>query len=108
MGEARGLTARVVLLSVLLSALYTIVNTYLNVNFGMGFGFSAITILLAYGLFHKLGGASHQGSPRPSRRSEAKIIKASVQPMGSPMPAATTQVAISRLSEPPPSLWKRP
>ena len=58
MGEARGHTARVVLLSVLLSALYTIVNTYLNVNFGMGFGFSAITILLAYGLFHKLGGGS--------------------------------------------------
>ena len=52
------LTARVVALGACLSIVYTAVNTYLNVNFGMGFSFSAITVLLAYGLFHKLGRGS--------------------------------------------------
>jgi len=52
------LTARVVALGACLSIVYTAVNTYLNVNFGMGFSFSAITVLIAYGLFHKLGRGS--------------------------------------------------
>ncbi len=52
------LTPRATALSAMLSVIYTVVNTYLNVNFGMGFGFSAITIFLAYGLFHKLGRGS--------------------------------------------------
>ena len=57
-GQRAVLTARAVVLGACLSVAYTVVNTYLNVNFGIGFSFSSITVLLAYGLFRKLGRGS--------------------------------------------------
>ena len=118
MGEARGLTARVVLLSVLLSALYTVVNTYLNVNFGMGFGFSAITILLAYGLFHKLGGGSDRrevatcvvaaGMGLPIGWTLAFIIFASEHLEGLELPWWLAPPGLGSGSEVPWSSWLAP
>ncbi len=118
MGKARGLTARVVLLSVLLSALYTVVNTYLNVNFGMGFGFSAITILLAYGLFHKLGGSSDRreiatcvvaaGIGLPIGWTLAFIIFASERLEGLELPWWLAPPGLGSCSEVPWSSWLAP
>ncbi len=84
----RGLTARAVALGALLSVLYTVVNTYLNVNFGLGFGYTTITILLAYGLFHKLG--------RGSSKSE---ISACVLAAGMALPIGWTTAFIIYASE---------
>lgn len=49
-----GFTRRAVALGVMLCSLYTIINAYIGINFGMGFGFSTVTVILAYMLFHKL------------------------------------------------------
>ncbi len=46
------ITKRGLILSSFLNVLYTLINSYLGLNFGMGLGFSLVTILLAYTLFH--------------------------------------------------------
>ncbi|MHA1722760.1 MAG: OPT/YSL family transporter [Candidatus Baldrarchaeia archaeon] len=46
------ITKRGLILSSFLNALYTLINSYLGLNFGIGLGFSLVTILLAYTLFH--------------------------------------------------------
>ena len=46
------ITKRGLILSSFLNVLYTLINSYLGLNFGIGLGFSLVTILLAYTLFH--------------------------------------------------------
>jgi len=46
------ITKRGLILSSFLNVLYTLIISYLGLNFGMGLGFSLVTILLAYTLFH--------------------------------------------------------
>jgi len=57
----RYITRRGLLLAFFLNMLYTIINSYLGLNFGMGLGFSLVTILIAYTLFHiAMGGSTKQ------------------------------------------------
>lgn len=54
----KDVTKRGLLLAFFLNMLYTIINSYLGLNFGMGLGFSLVTILIAYTLFHMVMGGS--------------------------------------------------
>ena len=49
---------RAVILGVVLAVLFSAVNGYLSINIGSNFGYGAIAVILAYSLFHRLGGGS--------------------------------------------------
>ncbi|TRO48058.1 hypothetical protein E2P65_03480 [Candidatus Bathyarchaeota archaeon] len=49
---------RAVILGVILAVLFSAVNGYLSINIGSNFSYGAIAVILAYSLFHKLGGGS--------------------------------------------------
>ena len=49
---------RAILLGFCLATLFSAVNGYLSINFGMSFGYGAFAVLIAYSLFHRLGGGS--------------------------------------------------
>ena len=49
---------RAVLLGSILAILFSAINGYLSINLGMSFGYGAVAVLIAYSLFHKLGGGS--------------------------------------------------
>ena len=65
-GEDRGgssnsnnkISGRAVLLGGLLAILFSAINGYLSINLGMSFGYGAVAVIIAYSLFHKLGGGS--------------------------------------------------
>ena len=118
MPGGRALTARAVVLGATLSVVYTVVNTYLNVNFGMGFGYTTITILLAYGLFHKLGRGSSRseisactlaaGMAMPIGWTTAFIIYASENLRGLDLPWWLAPPGLGQSSDVPLSAWAVP
>ena len=118
MSGRRALTARAVVLGATLSVVYTVVNTYLNVNFGMGFGYTTITILLAYGLFHKLGRGSSRteisactlaaGMALPIGWTTAFIIYASENLGGLDLPWWLAPPGLGQGSDVPFSAWAVP
>jgi len=54
-GKIKG---RSLFLGAVLAILFSAINGYLSINFGMSFGYGAFAIIIAYSLFHKLGGGS--------------------------------------------------
>ena len=54
----RSVKGRAILLGLFLAILFSAVNGYLSINLGMSFGYGAVAVLLAYSLFHRLGGGS--------------------------------------------------
>ena len=53
-----GLKVRAIILGALFATLFSAINGYLNINFGMSFGYGPLAVIIAYALFHKLGGGS--------------------------------------------------
>jgi len=49
---------RAVFLGVVLAVLFSAINGYLSINIGSNFGYGAVAVILAYSLFHRLGGGS--------------------------------------------------
>ncbi|UCH58019.1 MAG: OPT/YSL family transporter [Candidatus Bathyarchaeota archaeon] len=49
---------RAILLGALLAVLFSAINGYLSINIGWSFSYGAVAVILAYSLFHKLGGGS--------------------------------------------------
>jgi uncharacterized oligopeptide transporter (OPT) family protein len=56
--EEGSIGLRSILLGGFLAVLFSVINGYLSINLGMSFGYGAIAVLLAYSLFHKMGGGS--------------------------------------------------
>ena len=56
-GEGK-VNGRAILLGVLLALLFSAINGYLSINIGMNFGYGTVSVIMAYSLFHKLGGGS--------------------------------------------------
>ena len=54
----RGINGRALLLGAALAILFSAINGYLSINIGMSFGYGAMAVILAYSLFHRLGGGS--------------------------------------------------
>ncbi|UCH56942.1 MAG: OPT/YSL family transporter [Candidatus Bathyarchaeota archaeon] len=53
-----GINRRAILLGAALAVLFSAINGYLSINIGWNFGYGAVAVILAYSLFHKLGGGS--------------------------------------------------
>ena len=70
-----GIKSRAILLGIILAILFSAVNGYLSINLGMSFGYGAVAVLLAYSLFHRLGGGS-------CRRELSFVLISSVSTMG--------------------------
>lgn len=70
-----GIKGRAILLGVLLAVLFSAINGYLSINMGMSFGYGAFAIILAYSLFHRLGGGS-------SRKELSFVLIASASSLG--------------------------
>jgi len=49
---------RAVLLGGVLAILFSAINGYLSINLGMSFSYGAVAVIIAYSIFHKLGGGS--------------------------------------------------
>ena len=71
----RSVKGRAILLGLFLAILFSAVNGYLSINLGMSFGYGAVAVLLAYSLFHRLGGGS-------CRRELSFVLISSVSTMG--------------------------
>lgn len=52
------INGRTILLGGVLAILFSAINGYLSINLGMSFGYGAVAVIIAYSLFHKLGGGS--------------------------------------------------
>ena len=74
-GIRGGINGRAILLGVLLAVLFSAINGYLSINIGMNFGYGAFAIILAYSLFHRLGGGS-------SRKELSFVLIASTSSLG--------------------------
>jgi len=70
-----GIRWRTVILGALLALLFSAINGYLSLNLGMNFGYGAFAIIIAYSLFHRLGGGS-------CRRELAYVLISSVSTLG--------------------------
>ena len=70
-----GIRWRTVILGALLALLFSAINGYLSLNLGMSFGYGAFAIIIAYSLFHRLGGGS-------CRRELAYVLISSVSTLG--------------------------
>jgi hypothetical protein len=73
--ENGGVKSRAILLGILLAILFSAVNGYLSINLGMSFSYGAVAVLLAYSLFHRLGGGS-------CRRELSFVLISSASTMG--------------------------
>jgi hypothetical protein len=73
--ENGGVKSRAILLGLLLAILFSAVNGYLSINLGMSFSYGAVAVLLAYSLFHRLGGGS-------CRRELSFVLISSASTMG--------------------------
>lgn len=56
--EEGSIGLRSILLGGFLSLIFSVINGYLSINLGMSFGYGAIGVLLAYSMFHRMGGGS--------------------------------------------------
>jgi uncharacterized oligopeptide transporter (OPT) family protein len=54
----REIRYRTIFLGILLAVLFSAINGYLSINLGMSFGYGAVAVIIAYSLFHKMGGGS--------------------------------------------------
>jgi len=70
-----GIRWRTVILGALLALLFSAINGYLSLNLGMSFGYGAFAIIIAYSLFHRLGGGS-------CRRELAYVLISSISTLG--------------------------
>jgi len=70
-----GIRWRTVILGALLALLFSAINGYLSLNLGMNFGYGAFAIIIAYSLFHRLGGGS-------CRRELAYVLISSISTLG--------------------------
>ncbi len=55
---SKELRIRAIILGGFFAMLFSAINGYININFGMGFGYGPLAVIVAYALFHKLGGGS--------------------------------------------------
>ena len=74
-GKRGGINGRAILLGALLAVLFSAINGYLSINIGMSFGYGAMAVILAYSLFHRLGGGS-------SRRELSFVLISSASTLG--------------------------
>ena len=70
-----GIRWRTGILGALLALLFSAINGYLSLNLGMNFGYGAFAIIIAYSLFHRLGGGS-------CRRELAYVLISSISTLG--------------------------
>jgi uncharacterized oligopeptide transporter (OPT) family protein len=70
-----GIRLRTIILGALLALLFSAINGYLSLNLGMSFGYGAFAIIIAYSLFHRLGGGS-------CRRELAYVLISSISTLG--------------------------
>lgn len=70
-----GIRWRTVILGALLALIFSAINGYLSINLGMNFGYGAFAIIIAYSLFHRLGGGS-------CRRELAYVLISSISTLG--------------------------